>query len=198
MDEAIVRKNWWQRRNWWKIGFFVMLIAFEFTRELVVLEGGAKNKVSAAASVFSVGSYTTATGQWVRTDGGERLMPAAVLIECDEDRGECMEVTAHSFSGSVGTPVIDRFPAEFGADTVSYENEDPACARYTVRIDLKLEKVIALRERKDNPENLACQKLEKRIEMTLGNSYDNLEDPLEGHFVPIFAFIAATVKMLDR
>lgn len=197
MNDA-VRKNWWQRRNWWKIGFFVMLIAFEFMREWAALEADNKDRVSATASVFSVGTYTTATGQWVRTDGGERLMPASVLIECDGDRGECMEVTAHNFTGAVGTPIIDRFKAEFGPDTVSYENDNPDCARYTVRIDLKLEKVIALRERKENPKNLACQRLEKRIEMTLGNSYDNLDDPLKGHFVPIFASIALVFKMLDR
>lgn len=196
MDGAEVRKSWWQRRNWWKIGFFVLLIAFEFTREWAVLASSDRAKIAVSANVFSAGGYTTATGQWMRTDGGERLVPASILIECDEDRGECMEVSTFMLTGSMGTPVIDRFPAQFSPDMVSYENDAPKCARYTVRIDLKLEKVIALRQVKDGPLDKNCDFLEKRVEMTLGSSYDNLEDPLEGHFVPLFAVLAGLVKML--
>jgi hypothetical protein len=29
--------SWWKRRNWWRIAFFTVLIAFEVTRELFVL-----------------------------------------------------------------------------------------------------------------------------------------------------------------
>lgn len=196
METAAANKSWWQRRNWWKIGFFVLLFIFEFTREIAVLVSNDQSRIAVSANVFSVGGYTTASGQWVRTDGGERLLPTSVLIECNEDRAECLEVTTHMLTGSIGTPVIDRFKAEFAPGVVRYENENPDCARYSVRIDLDLEKVIALRERKPNSQNVNCQILEQRVEMALGNSYDNLEDPLEGHFVPLIGAIAGLSKML--
>lgn len=197
MTEAEVRKNWWQRRNWWKIGFFVMLVLFEFTREWAVLASNNNSRIAVAANVANVGTYTTATGQWVRTDGGGRLVPTAVLIECDQDRAECMEVSTHLATGYVGTPTIDRFQAQFAPDIISYENDNPRCAHYTVRIDLKLEKVIALRKRKDGPFEATCDLLEDRVEMTLADSSDQIEDPFEGHFVPLMSGLAGLVKMLS-
>jgi hypothetical protein len=51
----------------------------------------------------------------------------------------------------VYAPQLDWFDATFAADAVTYENNVPECARYSVRIDLKLSKAFAVRERKTAP-----------------------------------------------
>jgi hypothetical protein len=65
----------------------------------------------------------------------------------------------------VYTPEIDWFDAQFSGDAVSYENDRPDCARYSVRLDLKMQKVFAVRDRKENLSNANCANLEPRIEM---------------------------------
>lgn len=50
---------------------------------------------------------------------------------------------------SLNEPTVVRFDARCSLEAVSYENGNPDCARYSVRIDLRLKKVIAVRDRKD-------------------------------------------------
>ena len=45
-------------RNWWKVGFFVLLVVFEFTREFLVLANDAQANPSSMANIF-------ATRDWV-------------------------------------------------------------------------------------------------------------------------------------
>src|SRR3546814_17362347 len=71
-------------------------------------------------------------------------------------------------NGYAGTPHLDEFDAKFSEDAVTYENDNPDCARYHVRIDLGLKKVFAVRERKDRPANPGCAALEKRVAMAIG------------------------------
>lgn len=196
MDETIARPSWWRRRNWWKIGFFLMLVLFEFAREWAVLASFPEPKIATNAYVGSYGGFTTAKGRWVRLDGGGSMVPSAVNIECSQERGECLEVVANMMDGYLGSPEVDRFDATFGSDAVSYENDNPDCAKYRVRIDLKLKKVIAVRERKDNPKNEMCAKLEPRIEMTLGDGYQRNEDPTAGHFVPLIDALGFVLRRL--
>ncbi|UYY59868.1 hypothetical protein [Sphingomonas sp. S2-65] len=197
MEGAVEKPNWWQRRNWWKIGFFVMLGLFEFAREWAVIASYPEPKIATSAYVGSYGGFTTAKGRWLRLDGGGSMMPSAVVIECWEEQRECLEVTAHVNDGYLSEPVVDRFDATFAADAVSYENDNPDCAKYAVRIDLKLKKVIAVRDRKDNPKNEMCSKLEPRIEMTLGDGYQRNDKPFEGHFVPVIAGLVGVLKSFD-
>lgn len=185
MDEGTARPSWWRRRNWWKIGFFVMLVVFEFTREIAVISSDPPAKVATNAYVGSTSGYTRATGRWTRVDGGSQLMPGATLIQCDEQKGQCVETTSTLFNGYVTPPEVTTFDAKFSPEAVNYENDLPECARYSVRIDLKLKKVFALRERVKNPKNPNCASLERRIEMTLGDGFVRGENPLGDHFVPI-------------
>jgi hypothetical protein len=182
--------SWWRRRNWWKIGFFLMCVIFEFTREIAVMTVNSEPKIAISAYVESNGTHVNATGRWMRIDGGGRMVPGATSIICDQSEGQCIEVAASIFNGYLNEPNVDIFDATFGQNAVTYENNDPRCVRYNVRIDLKLKKVFAVRERKPNVDNEICKNSESRIEMTLGDGYQREENQLNDHFVPLLRLIA--------
>jgi hypothetical protein len=180
--------------NGWKVAFFVMLILFEVAREAAVLAGSRGAVPNGTAVVSSYEGSATAKGRWTRLDGGSRLMPAVVTIDCRQDLGRCVEASTIISNEYVYSPEIDWFDARFGDDAITYENDVPNCARYLVRIDLKLKKTFAVRERKDNPANPTCAKLEPRVEMQLGEPYEQSADPSNGHFVPFFWLIRSILN----
>lgn len=71
MPESAESKSWLKRRNWWKIGFFVMLVAFEFMREIAVLSANSPPAISGNAFVSELGPFVMARGRWVRLDKDE-------------------------------------------------------------------------------------------------------------------------------
>ena len=184
----------WRRLNWWKIGFFVVLAAFELAREVAVIGANSPPRLLTHASVFTWGGSTIAEGSWQRIDGGSALSPAAIRIECDQERGECIEVSVGTYADAIFAPDMDRHEAQFTPDAVTFQNTYPKCAKYTVRIDLRLKKVLGVRERTADKSDM-CNKLEQRIEMQLGNGVDYSVDPLKGHFVPLLSLIRATMKL---
>lgn len=194
-DVETPRPSWWRRRNWWKIGFFVMLALFEIAREVAVIASDPPPNIATTAMVTSVMGSTSAKGRWKRLDGGTKLLPGATAIECQQDSGQCVEANISLYNGYWNEPDITTYDARFTSDAISYENDDPLCARYSVRVDLKLEKVFAVRERKpiaaQRPE---CKTLEPRIEMTLGNGVVEDESGLGGHFVPLLSAVVWLVK----
>lgn len=180
------------RRNWWKVAFFVLLIVAELLREIIVLGNEPSAFPNTAAMVINANGFVTAEGTWARTDGGGRLVPSAVRIECWQQDGSCAEFTTTIIDDSVFAPTVDRFEATFSDDAVTYENDRPDCARYAVRIDLQIERVFAVREKVENPTNPNCTLLEPRIESTLVDGLDTRADALDGdHFVPLVRLIAA-------
>lgn len=192
MTDAIVRPSWWRRWNWWKIGFFVLLVLSEGAREIIVLEAHAPAEVSTMASVMSFADRTIARGRWNRLDDGDALMPSSVLIDCRREEARCYEVSYSVNGNYAGSPDLSIYPARWGDDQISYENADPVCVRYSVRIDLKLEKVLAVRERKAKPDPamagmMDCSKIEPRMEITLTNGYLPLPNVGKGHFLPMFS-----------
>lgn len=173
------------------MAFAVTLFAFELTREVAVLnasEGAAPNDM---ASVFAFDGFVTAVGSWKRIDGGGELMPGTVKIECQREASECIEASMTMHDKYVYAPSIDRFTASFAPDAVTYENDLPDCAKYSVRIDLKLKKAFAVRQKKDRVTNPNCAALENRIEMQLADGYETKKDALEGHFVPFVQLLVA-------
>ena len=184
------------RRNWWKIAFFIALLAFELTREIAVLESAQGAQPNTNAHLFSYGSYVRAQGSWKRIDGGGALVPGTVTIECQRETGRCLEASVMVSEQYVYAPEIDWFDARFSPDAVSYENDRPDCARYSVRLDLKMQKVFAVRDRKENPSNPNCANLERRIEMQLGDGFESSRTALDGHFVPIIGAIAYLAEHL--
>lgn len=183
------------RRNWWKVAFFVSLFALELAREIAVLAVAAGASPNASAIVFSLGGYVKAQGSWKRIDGGGPLMPTTVTIECRRETGKCVEASTSIHDEYVYAPELDWFDATFSQDAVSYENDSPACTRYSVRLDLKLQKVFAVRERKENATHPICANLERRMEMQLGDGFDSKRDTWGGHFVPILSAISALAKI---
>ncbi len=184
------------RRNWWKAAFFVALVAFELTREIAVLAGSEGARPNTSVQLFSYGDHISAQGSWKRIDGGGALVPGVVAIECQRETGRCLEASVTMSGQYVYAPEIDWFDAQFSPDAVSYENDFPDCARYSVRLDLKMKKVFAVRDRKENPSNPNCANLERRIEMQLGDGYESSRDSLDGHFVPIIRAIVALTANL--
>ncbi len=112
--------------------------------------------------MVSTGDLTVAQGRWNRIDGGSALVAGAVRIDCRRDERRCYEVSYGINGGYVKSPDLSIYPATWGVDQISYENNDPACARYSVRVDQKLEKVFAILERKDKPSmaGFDCAKLD--------------------------------------
>lgn len=179
-----------RQRNWWKLAFFVALIAFEIAREIAVLASAQGAQPNTTARLINYGGYFRAQGSWRRIDGGGALVPGTVTIECQRETGRCLEASVMVSEQYVYAPEIDWFNARFSPDAVSYENDRPDCARYSVRLDLKMQKVFAVRDRKENPSNPNCANLERRIEMQLGNGFESSRTQLGGHFVPIIGAIA--------
>lgn len=176
--------------NWWKVGFFVMLLAFEVVREWAVLGNVEERPVhNVDFSLISVDGLTTAQGIWKRIDGGGKMMPASIRIECWQDRALCLEISANTYGKYVPAPEVDYFDAKFSPDAVTYENDNPTCAKYSVRMDLKLNKVFAVRQRKENPSNPTCAQFEPRIEMVLSSYAFEYENPTKGHFVPLLSLV---------
>lgn len=183
-----------RKRNGWKIAFLVMLILFEIAREWAVIVSFQAAQPNATAHVFSSEGYTVAQGRWKRIDGGSPIVPSIVTIDCRRELGKCVEATTTMSELYVYAPQLDWFDATFAADAVTYENDVPECARYSVRIDLKLSKAFAVRERKSAPANPECAKLEPRVEMQMADGYDSAKNPADGHLVPVFAAIRAVMN----
>lgn len=183
------------RRNWWKVAFFVTLFAFEIAREMTVLAMADKAQPNSDARLFIYDGYVLAQGSWKRIDGGERLVPGTVTIECQRETGKCVEAWTMISDGFVYAPELDWFDADFATDAVSYVNDVPNCVRYSVRLDLKMEKVFAIRDRKPAPTDARCSNMEQRIEMQLGDGYEPGQPVLDGHFVPLFSVVAAVAKL---
>jgi len=164
-------------RNWWKLAFFVALIAFEFTREIAVL----KAHQPMGGQMFSMGHYGSlihAEGQWFRSDGGSPLLPGTVSIDCFQEWNTCIEsATILDNSGFISANTsTDLYEIERIDETgVTYVG-DALCATYRARIDLQQKRVFATRTIKDGASGPMCSTLEKRLEMQLGDGLKHLVD----------------------
>lgn len=200
------------QRNWWKIGFFVLLFALEVAREIIVLGNDASNVEAQpliAEIVFSMGGDTRVTGTWTRTDGGDPLVTTGVAIRCIEKNGICIEAAYKTNGLNVYAPDITIYDAEFGANHITFRDASSACMNYLTRIDLATKKVTRIRERRlleDDASALSpeikqlCDTSDDRIEMVLSDT-DNRrspKDPLEGHFLPIFSAVSWVGNAFDN
>jgi hypothetical protein len=184
----------WRTWNWWKLGFFVTLFAFEGAREVAVLESSKPVDLAAIKTVSQFGDLIHAEGVWIRNDNGERLLPLLVTIECNRSEGNCLEASTRVLPGrSVVTPTAESYPARFGPGTVEYQGKG-VCTNYSVRIDVKAEEAYQTRTRtKDNSPN--CRIYGSKLSARLGNGWDDLKPALEGHFVPLFSILKAVMDV---
>lgn len=186
-------------RNWWKIGFFVLLFLLEVAREIIIIANDAEARPLVGERFFSYDGSASATGTWKRTDGGEPLNKAAVSIRCDRDRGECYEAAYNIDGLNVFEPSINIHPAVFSDKEITFTDDSSLCMSYSTRLDLASEKVTRVRLKKvlrgDEPRlppdwKELCDTSEARIEMGLSgySAKDNLADPSEEHFLPVLRF----------
>lgn len=187
-------------RNWWKYGCVAALLAFELTREIAVLAGSAPAQPNGFRRVFHANGYVTARGRWWRVNGNSELVPGLVTIECTALSGECIEASTTIFDNrSVMPPEIERFQAKWDATSVSYVNDNPDCARYSVRIDWVEQRATSTRMRKKNPNNLDCAGLEPKLEMELGDGFKagQSNNELDKHFVPLVRVIRGFLTVFE-
>lgn len=184
-----------KRLNWWKIGFFVALVAFEAAREAAVISIANDATPNGSASVFRHDGYVAASGTWKRIDGGSKLSPVVVALDCREETGNCIEATTGMSERYVYPPDITVHGATFTADAVTFVNEVPDCARYTVRIDTEMKKAFAVRQRKENPTNLRCKDIEDRIEMQLADGFEFDPAKYDDHFLPLVRVVKALTDL---
>lgn len=191
-------------RNWWKISFFimtifflVMLISLELMREIIVIDSKHYISMPMGTSTFQSGNTTFAYGSWVRTNTGPELVPAAIRIQCVLREQRCYEISSSVFEGTLTQPNFAWYPAIFSSDVITYENDDPMCVHYSVRIDLKQKAVFAVREIKVRANsNPSCKmmNLESRIEMKLGDGFKPY-NPTNGHFTPLLNFLKLATSL---
>lgn len=189
MSEApltLPKPQFWKRWNWWKIGFFVLLLVFEVTRELVVIQNAVPVQPNVKVNLFHAVDYTSVSGIWKRTDGGSELLPVLVTIQCRTADGFCTEATANYDKQYVFPPELTRLDAEFQPDIITYVNDTPLCVQYITRLDLKLEKVSMVRQAKPNGGEM-CKGHEERIEATLADGFAPVENYTKDHFLPILS-----------
>ena len=184
-----------KRFNWWKIGFFVALVAFEVAREVAVISSATEATPNGSASVFQHDGYVAASGTWKRIDGGSKLSPVVVALDCRAETGNCIEATTGMSERYVYPPDITVHDATFTADAVTFVNDVPDCARYTVRIDTELNKAFAVRQRKENPANPRCRDIEDRIEMQLADGFEIDPSRYDDHFLPLLRIIKAATDL---
>ncbi|MBB5709447.1 hypothetical protein [Sphingomonas xinjiangensis] len=185
------------RRNWWKVAFFIAVILLEFTREFAVLNNAEGAQPSAMKTIFKLRDTVIASGRWLRSDGGDQLTPGLVKIECRQETRQCVEASVSANDKYFHAPDLNWFDAEFSPAGVSYVNDNAECARYSVTIDLKQDRAYATRVRKPSPSNPLCANLEPKIAMELGDGYVRNDDPLKGHFVPFLQVVVAIFKVLS-
>jgi hypothetical protein len=177
-----------KRRNWWKVGFFLMLAVFEFTRECLVIAMAETPVLTGGTYVTRMDNYVAAEGGWRRVDGRGGLLRSSVFIRCRLDEHRCTEAGYTVKGRRIGPPEFGEFPAQLMDDTVTYINNYPACARYVVRIDLKQRKTFASVERKPLVHDRNCSKTEPKVDLVLASPFESV-DPMKAHFVPIFSVL---------
>jgi hypothetical protein len=189
----------WRAWNWWKIGFFVMLLVFEVTREMYVraadpYPGVPFNEVSQTSD----GSVVTAEGQWeqVGVRGNDPLIPTAVTIQCWRDIGACMVATEDQVPGqAIMLPFVDRLPATFTPTAVQFTDDIPVCSTWVYRIDTVRRVTVGVGTSTHSP-SPACRGTAERMEVRLiGWSNANFEEWEHRHFLPLIHGLGTVLRI---
>lgn len=178
------------------VALVISLIAFEIAREGWVI---AENRPVSTGTFSLTGSasegFVIANGTWKRSDGGARIVPGVTEIRCVKPMNLCIEATSIVPSGSNFMSMnVDLFiVSEFSDTAVTYRNDIPQCATYSVRIDLAQKRVTATRDRRPDPELESCKLMEPRVAMELRDGYEGLTDAkwMDDHFLPLVKMVRA-------
>lgn len=186
--------------NKWKIAFFGMAIAFEFTREIAVIEADTMPtpNTDGFVSIFGPGDYVSANGEWTRINAGDPMVRSPTTIECRKSLGVCIEANTTLFPGTVMAPDVSIHEAKFADDAITWIDDFPMCVSYEVRIDLKAKKIFSERRKKSLtnkdraqiPEiDKTCSSVENFVAMELRKSDFKASDTGDKHFTPLLNFL---------
>ena len=181
-------ENEGERRNWWKIGFWLALLAFEITREFAVVVSQSPPFLGGAFFIETVRpGRVIASGKWERIDGGEPILPVLTSIDCKQELGSCVIAeTVLWDKDRIFPPNIETFSANFSDNAVTFVNDAAICVKYSVRLDLDLKKAISLREPLKGATGSICEAAKDRMEMRLVEPVRPSDwDDFGGHFLPI-------------
>lgn len=187
--------------NWWKIGFFVALIAFEAAREIAVIESDAPPNFAIGAPISyrsPDGGLVSAQGRWHRTDEGEPLEPAVLSIDCWRERGSCVMATTSSNDGYISIPDIRQRNATFTETGAEFTDDWPVCNKLFVRIDAVHNLTTAVRTAKPSKDPM-CKESDREIPMRLdGFDTEEHERWRKKHFVPLISLLSGAVGLFDK
>lgn len=179
-----------KRVNRWMVAFLLALLAFEVTREALVIEK-AEPVAPLGYFVEAQEGFVQAEGQWIRTDGGSPIVQGGVVIQCRADWGTCLEVnTMYMPDGKFLKTMVDVYRIDsLSAGEVTYSNSVP-CAVYRVRVDIAAERVFATRVKPSNAP-ADCNNLEQRVALELGEGVNRRQtyEWLDGEFLPLFSAV---------
>lgn len=118
--------------------------------------------------VYSTDQHIHAEGMWVRTGNGQNILPNAVIIECRDEMGVCIE-SQTNLEEPVASPNLSIAPIkERTTYSVAYQIDDSICARYETRIDLRQKRAFSTRFNKA-PHVANCKDLEHRVDLELAD-----------------------------
>lgn len=189
IENSIPKKSKHFRINWWMIGFFVVLLAFEVAREMAVIFANEPARpFGGSYSFYKNEDFFKASGSWIRSGDGSKIIPQTTTIECAPYLGGCITATVSSYENRYTNPYIDVFfDAVFRNGGVSYVDASPMCATLYVNIDTTQSRVTATRVKKtgDLPAEICGPEMEDRVTMELGSYPRSHGFELGDHFVPI-------------
>lgn len=187
------------RWNWWRIGFLVMLVVFEFTREFAVLESDVHPNIAIGSAIsqrLGDGDLVTASGVLQRDDGQE-VRPNAIEIECHRDIGTCVTAQVHFDFGYVSTPDIDIIPATFTNTGAEFTDTFAYCTQVFYRIDGVHNVTTAVDSMKQPRDPVGCPHVVPTIAMHLSGPDFSHMHPLENHFVPLLRLVEAIINAFN-
>lgn len=180
-------------RNWWRMAFFIAVVAFEFAREQAVVQANEPT----TGNMYSLqgnGELVAAEGEWFRSDAGSPLIHNATSIQCSKETNSCIEATATLMTSGVRTAynsVSVYKVTRFTNESVEYTDESSLCAIYRVHMDLAQNRVTSTSVRKEGGDPL-CSKMEASVPSELSDSIrhrENAGEWMSGHFLPLLRLI---------
>ncbi|WP_430414143.1 hypothetical protein [Parasphingorhabdus sp.] len=170
------------------------MLILELTRELLVLASSQQPSLLVMKSIWQSENLVMAEGRWRRTDGGDRLIPNMVNIECDRRKGTCLVVDVTLSKQSVMPPEASFYSANFTENGATY-SYTTNCVVYDVTIDARADHATQIRRMREKSEQTpltTCGVIDDRIEMALTSGWDSDlgDNELPEGFYPIVRLLS--------
>ena len=209
-------------RNWWKIGFFLALFAFELVREVAVVSAASHAHPEASGrGILNVTSdarqrgneWVRARGAWKRIDAKvavisppsgiwdpiyaeSKIIPGITTIECHKEMNKCFVSSVEIHRDIVSYPKIGIYESKFTERYVTYTDYSPLCYNYIIKIEFNSDKISAFGHRK-NFENSDCAQVLEEVRLAFFQGEVSGGGGPDGHFVPIISTAATIVSALE-